>query len=249
MLTRLEKLGARGSWWVALLACAGSAAAADGIATYSAVYQVEYKGKDVGTSEFAVRYDAAESVYEFSSRSQAKGLLKILSPKPVVERSRFKVEGGHIRPLEYWYEDGSRKGEKNQHIEFDWQRRIAVITNEDGRRETALDDRSLDRGSMQVALMRDLAATGKPGDYQLANDEGAQPYVYKDDGEATIATGVGSLATRAFVQQREGSSRATLFWFAPKLQFLPARIEQRRNGEVQTALTLTSVEGLTPTAN
>jgi hypothetical protein len=223
---------------------AGARAADDGIATYSAVYQVEYKGKDVGTSEFAVKYDAAQGVYEFTSRTQAKGLLKLISPKPAIERSRFKVEGGYIRPIEFWYEDGSRKGDKNQHVEFDWQRRVAVVTSEDGRREVALDDRSLDRGSMQVALMRDLATTGKPGSYQLASDDSPQPYVYVDNGDATTATGLGSLQTRAFTQQRENSSRATLFWFAPKLAFLPARIEQRRNGEVQTAMTLASVDGL-----
>jgi hypothetical protein len=251
MSRRFEKLRSHGIAVALSLACIGGATAAgdDGVETYTAVYNVEYKGKDVGTSQFAVRYDAAENTYEFTSRTQAQGLLKLVRPKPAVARRRFKVVGGHIRPLELLFEDGSRKGEDNQHIEFDWQRRVAVVSAEDGRREVALEDRSLDRGSMQVALMRDLATTGKPGTYQLASESSAQPYVYSDKGEATIATGVGMLTTRAFVQQRENSSRATFFWFAPKLHFLPARIEQRRNGEVQTAMTLASVDGLTPSAN
>jgi hypothetical protein len=33
-------------------------------------------------------------------------------------------------------------------------------------------------------------------------------------------------------------------WFAPELRFLPVRIGQRRDGEVQTALELVSVSGL-----
>jgi hypothetical protein len=33
---------------------------------------------------------------------------------------------------------------------------------------------------------------------------------------------------------------------APELRFLPVRIEQRRDGEVQTGFTLLAVDGLTP---
>jgi hypothetical protein len=65
-----------------------------------------------------------------------------------------------------------------------------------------------------------------------------------DNGDATTATGIGQVATRAFVQHREGSSRATTIWAAPKLRYLPVRIEQRKDGEVQTAFILSSVTGI-----
>jgi hypothetical protein len=230
---------------LSLFAAGGVSAAPDpSIATYTAVYLVEYKGKDLGTSEFKVAYDAAADTYEFTSRTLAKGLLKLASPNPVVERSRFRVVDGRIRPLEFWYEDGSRKGEDNSHVEFDWQRRVAIVSGEGARREVALDDRTLDRGSMQVALMRDMAASGKPGDYRLVGEDAAQGYTFTDNGEATTPTGVGTIKTRSLTQQREGSTRSTWLWFAPDYGFLPARIEQRKEGEVQTAFKLDSVTGV-----
>jgi hypothetical protein len=219
-------------------------AAAEAVPTYQAIYAVEYKGKDLGTSEFAVRYVEERDVYEFSSRTLAKGLLKLMSPNPVIERSEFRVEGERLVPLEFWYEDGSRKGEDNLHIVFDWDRQVAVVGTSDGRREMPLTTGALDRGSLQVALMRDLERTGRPGSYLLADDESVKSYDYVDNGEATTATGLGQLATRSLTQQREGSSRSTWLWLAPELRFLPVRIEQRRDGEVQTAFTLSSVEGL-----
>jgi hypothetical protein len=228
----------------AFAVCGGATAADPSIPTYSASYQVEYKGKDLGTSEFKVTYDAASDTYEFSSRTMAKGLLKLASPNPVVERSHFRLVDGHIRPIEFWYEDGSRKGDGNRHIEFDWQRRVAIVSGDGARREVALDDRSLDRGSMQVALMRDMILSQHPGDYRLADEDDAQGYVFTDNGETTTATGVGTLATRSFIQQREGSTRATSFWFAPDMKFLPVRIEQRKGGEVTTAFKLSSLTGL-----
>lgn len=228
-----------------LLACSSNGAvAAEAVPTYTATYQVEYKGKDLGTSEFSVRHSADSDVYEFSSRTVAKGLLKLMSPNPVIERSKFRVTDAGIVPLEFTYEDGSRKGEDNVHIAFDWERRIATVTDSSGRREIALRAGALDRGSLQVALMRDLATTGRPAHYLVADEEAVKDYVYMEHGETTTATGIGSLATRELMQQREGSSRSTWLWVAPDLGFLPVRIEQRRDGEVQTAFTLASVTGL-----
>ncbi len=226
-------------------AASGSATAADAsIPTYSAVYEVEYKGKSLGTCEFKVTYDAKSDTYEFTSNTVAKGLLKLARPNPVVERSHFRVVDGRIRPIEFWSEDGSRKGEDNRHIEFDWHRSVAIVSGDGSRREVALDDRSLDRGSMQVAVMRDMIVSQRPGDYRLAGEDASQRYVFTDNGDTTTPTGIGPLATRSITMHREGSSRSTGFWFAPALSYLPVRIEQSKEGEVQTAFSLTSQTGL-----
>ncbi len=219
----------------------GTCHAADpSIATYRAVYEVEYKGKPLGTSEFSVTYDASRQLYRFESRTMARGLLKLVSPNPVVERSDFRVEGSLIQPLEFWYEDGSRKGEDNLHVVFQWDTRTAVVDGEHGRRELSVAPGVLDRGSLQVALMRDLARTGQPGSYELADEDAVKPYHYTVNGEETIPTGLGELRCIALVQQRQGSSRSTLLWLAADHDYVPARIEQRRDGEIQTAFTLQS---------
>jgi hypothetical protein len=230
-----------------LVLAAGAASAADpSLIPYTAVYSVEYKGKDLGTSEFKLTYDAGRDVYEFSSQVQAKGFLKLARPNPVIERSEFRSAGNRLVPIEFWYEDGSRKGDGNLHIAFDWDRHVATVTGENGRREVALQDGALDRATIEVALMRDLNANGKPGHYLLADEDDVKPYDFTDAGETTTATGLGPITTRAFAQHRENSSRATTIWVAPKLRYLPARIERRKDGEVQTAFTLSSVQGITP---
>jgi hypothetical protein len=234
-------------WWL-LAAVAVALDAAHGadpsVATYTATYRVAYKGRDAGTAEFGVRYLAERDIYEFTSRVQAKGMLKLARPNPAVERSHFRADANGIRPLEFWYEDGSRSGEDNFHVVFDWERRVATVTAADARRELAVPESALDRGSLQVALMRDLAATGVPDTYRLADEDSVAEYGYSDNGTATMPTGTGPVATRILTQQRAGSSRTTWLWVAPELRFLPVRIEQRRDGEVQTAFELVSVSGL-----
>lgn len=234
-------------WWLvaALVVGAQEARGADpSIATYTATYRVEYKGKEAGTAEFSVRELADRGLYEFSSSIVAKGLLKLARPKPAIERSHFRANASGIRPVEFWYEDGSRSGEDNLHMVFDWDRRVATITGAEARRELALPEAALDRGSLQVALMRDLAATGSVRAYALADEDSVAEYAYTDNGTATITTGAGAFDARVLTQQRAGSSRTTWLWVAPQLKFLPVRIEQRRDGEVQTAFDLVSVNGL-----
>jgi hypothetical protein len=92
--------------------------------------------------------------------------------------------------------------------------------------------------------MRELAATGALRTLRLADEDGIVEYEYTDNGTATMQTGRGPVATRVLTQQRAGSSRLTSLWVAPELRFLPVRIEQRRDGEVQTAFELVKVDGL-----
>jgi len=214
------------------------------VPVYDAVYQVEYKGRNLGSSEFKVTHDAGQNSYEFTSTTTAKGLLaKLAAPNPTVEHSRFNVIEGRIRPVEYSYQDGTRKGD-NRHIQFDWEHRVATITDKDGQRDVPLDDVSIDPGSVHVALMQDLMLNGKPGQYRIADSEQAKTYGFDDNGEAQTETGLGKLTTHAYVQHREGSSRTTYLWVAPSLDYLPARIETRKDDEVLSALTLMSVDGI-----
>jgi len=215
------------------------------VPTYTATYEAEYKGRNLGSSEFKVTHDTAKNTYEFTSTTVAKGILgKLAAPNPTIERSIFAVVGGKVRPSEYWYKDGTRKADGDKHIQFDWDRHVATVSDKDGRREVSLDDISVDAGSLHVALMQDLIVNGKPGQYRIADSEQAKTYGFDDNGEAQIETGLGKLDTHCYIQHREGSSRKTYLWVVPQLDYLPARIETRKDDEVQTALTLMSLEGI-----
>src|SRR5262245_55183309 len=152
-------------WWLipaALVVAADQVRADSPVTTYTATYTVEYKGKQAGVSDWTVR-DLGDGRYEYEARITPKGMLKLIRPKPTIERSQFRVEGAHFRPLEYTFEDGSRSGEENWHVVFDWERRIATVTTSEARRELAVPDTAIDIGTLKAAVMRDLAAKSAPG--------------------------------------------------------------------------------------
>lgn len=214
----------------------------DGPATYHATYRVEHNGRATGTAEISVRREpTAESRYEFTSVTTLTGVARLLVPNAATERSTFLYESGQIVPLEFSYQDG-RQGEGNVRVSFDWNRNVA-ITDASGRTaELGVQSGVLDRGSLQVALMRDLSSGGAPAtEYRLADGDALETYAYEGMDTATVATGLGPISAQRFVQRRHGGSRSLVLWMAPSLSYLPVRIE---NGDGATSLVLVSVEGL-----
>lgn len=221
----------------------GQAAPGSHVAEYTATYDVDYKSRNLGTAEFSVAAQG-DGTFVFESRTEARGLLKLARPNPLLERSRFEIVDGAIRPLSFEYEDGSRKGEDDFRAEFDWASGVIVVEREPGRAEFELSEGVLDRGSMQVALMRDLARGEPVGPYLLADEDGIDEYSYERAEDERIETPAGTYEAQVYVQRRAASSRLTRLWVVPELRYLPVRIAQFRDGELRTDFRLEEVEGL-----
>ena len=147
-------------------------------------------------------------------------------------------------PLQFWYEDGTRGGDDNFHIRFDWNNGSIVTETADARALFDAAPGMLDPGTTQVQLTLDAARSKSSNSYPVADEDGPQIYNYAEDGNEVIETSLGEFESQVRIQQRAGSSRQTLFWTAPDLRHLPVRIEQRRNGETRLVFLLESLEWL-----
>jgi hypothetical protein len=214
------------------------------VPTFDAHYKVEYKGHKVGKAELSVRYDAKQEQYRFESRTQASGILRLLRPKASVQTTDFVIHDGSIRPLQFWLDDGTRKGEDDRHIVFDWKRGTATVWRDDESTELSLEPNLLDAGTILVAIMLDLKRDELPGPYEYTDGDEPSTYRYTDEGPETLEVDAGTFDATVLEQQHEGSSRRTVFWVVPKLDYLPVKIAQYRNDELLTAMMLDSVKGL-----
>lgn len=243
---KLKISTACGALLATALATAAGAAAEAPLSTYTATYDASARGFHAST-EFKVRYDAKDRTYTFTNTTQVRGLIKLARPKPAVDRSKFQYKDGQIVPLEFWYEDGSRRGEGNRHAVFDWSKQTAMVTSKDGKRNVPLTAGVLDTGSVQVALMLALQAGKTPGPYRLLDGNSISTYTYMVQGRETVDTPYGKIEATRVEQRSKGSSRVTYIWAAPSLKFLPVKIEQRRDSDVLSSFVLRSVEGLSAT--
>ncbi|HEX5421241.1 MAG TPA: DUF3108 domain-containing protein [Gammaproteobacteria bacterium] len=228
----------------ATLALGARALAAEpDVPTFKAHYQVEYKGHKVGREDLSVSYDAVRHHYRFESRTEATGLLKLVRHKPSIQRTEFILHDGAIRPLEFWLDDGTRKGEDDRHIVFDWDRSTATVTDNKGTSMLPLQPNVLDPGTILIAIMLDLSHEKTPGPFRYTDGDSPNTYRYTDEGKASVDIEAGQFDTAVIEQHHEGSSRHMRLWTAPKLDYLPVKIVQYKDDELLTALTLESVEG------
>ncbi len=107
--------------------------------------------------------------------------------------------------------------------------------------------RARSRQPASGADARSRARQGAPRTYVLADEDSVEDLrVHGQRRRDRCRRDSGSVAKRiASCSSDAGSSRTTWLWVAPELRFLPVRIEQRRDGEVQTAFKLVSVSDLT----
>jgi hypothetical protein len=226
----------------ALLGAVDAATADEPVPTYTARYGVDYKGRNVGESVHTLERE--NDHYRFRSVTEAQGIARLLRRNPIVEQSLFELYDGAPRPLEFRLDDGTRKGEDDVTIDFDWPSGTAHVATEDGSMDLPLEPGVHDRATLQLALMLELAERGVPASHALIDDASVKTYSYEVSGQETLDTPAGTHDTVKVMQRREGSSRHTIIWLAPDLHYLPVKIEQRRDDETLTTLLLESVQGL-----
>ena len=229
---------------VVTAACALPVAAQSRVAEYRASYEVSHKGRRAANAEFSV-VAAGDAEYLYSSITEPRGLLKLLVPGPATESSRLRLSANRLQPIQFDYVDGSRKGEDNFSVAFDPAGGEVRITRAEGVETLPFDQDLLDRGSLQVALLRDLANCSFPGPYRWVDDDGVKIYRYERLDDAEAKTAAGSFPTVRFSQQRESSSRQSILWLAPSLGFVPVYVEQIDNGETETVYSLEDITIIT----
>jgi hypothetical protein len=229
---------------VAALAALPAAAQAQ-VAEYRASYEVSHNGRRAANAEFSV-VAAGDAEYVYTSTTEARGLLSLVVPGPATERSRLRLSGNRPVSIQFDYVDGSRKGEDNFSLAFDPATAEVRITRADSADTLPLEPDLLDRGSLQVALLLDLASCSFPGPYRWVDEDGIKTYRYLRLDDAQAETIAGKFPTVRFSQQREGSSRESILWLAPELSFVPVYVEQIDNGKMETVYSLKDIEIITP---
>ena len=67
-------------------------------------------------------------------------------------------------------------------------------------------------------------------------------YQYTREGEATLQTPLGTIATIVYQERARGSPRVTRFWCAPERGYIPLKVEQTRGKDVEWTMEIRSLK-------
>ena len=223
----------------ALLLVSTAAAAPAELKPYTATYNGIWKGITVAVS--TLKLEQTGDTWTFSSRSEPRGIGKIASGVfPPLQVSVVRVTDQGVLPQSF-KSSGGDPG-KSIELNYDWQAHRVTGTYEGTKVDLPLSPGMQDDGSVQLALMVELLAGRTPPTVQLIDKNSVRDYAFSRDGEATLETPMGNVRTVVFKSQKKNSPRITSFWCAPDRGYVPMKVQQKKDDDVQWTLEIQSLK-------
>jgi hypothetical protein len=213
-----------------------------GIQPFVAHYEASWKGISVGTSDIELTRGTEPGHYLYTWTITARGIFRIAYRDDLMQRSWLEMIGEHVRPQKYRGKQGSQTVELN----FDWHDKRATGLSEGKPVDIKLPDGAQDVMSIQVEVMLDLKNGNLPTTFPIIDKDQLKDFNYTNEGTAKIRTAIGELDTIIVTSQRAGNNRVLRMWFAPSLGFVPVQAERSRDGKVEIAMRVKSVDHLIP---
>jgi hypothetical protein len=217
-----------------LLPMAGMAA--QDLQPFKATYAIRWNGMPAATGELELER-LADGRWAYHSRVRARLLARAMIPANQVQRSEFRIVDHRVVPLSF-----TSSADPSQQIAFDWDAGRISGMLEGKPLDLPAQPGLLDPLSAQVALMQELLAGRVPARFVLVDEDRIKDYQYAVESSEEIDSIVGKHRTDIFSSRRPGSRKATYFWCAPDLGYLPLKVERRDGRNVQITMTLTSLE-------
>jgi hypothetical protein len=207
------------------------------IAAFTAHYTADWKSINVGTSDLKFQADAGPGQYLYTWTITARGVFRLVYSSDVVQKSWLSVIGDHVRPEKYRAEDGT----SSVNIDFDWENLRAHGTSQTKPVTLKLTDGTQDVMSIQIEVMLDLKHGTVPANFRIVDKDQIKDFIYTQEGSAKLRTALGELDTVIVSSRRAGNNRVLRMWFAPALGFVPVQAERSRDGKLEFAMRIKSL--------
>jgi len=234
-----------------LATAAAAAPAAAGLRAHEIVYRTSFKGISAGDLQLTLKPDAAPDSWLYETRAYPGLLASFVVSSQSRERSWFTVTPSGVRPQRYLLDDGTTSKRENVELSYDWTRGRVSGTVRGAALDLAIEPGMQDVMSIRAAPLVDLLAGREPGEYALLDGREIKRFVYTRTGAERLKTALGELDTVIYTSDRKGSAgggRTWRYWYAPSLDWLPVRIEQREDGKARLAFAVRSLKWLQPAA-
>jgi hypothetical protein len=215
-----------------------SFARADELKPYQATYNGIWHGITVAVSN--LKLEQTGDTWTYSSKSEGRGLGRFVSDMAPNQTSVVRATPTGIEPQSY-QSGGSDSVNTSIQLKYDWQAHRVSGNYQGTPVDLPLTPEVQDDGSVQLALMVELLAGRTPHTFQLIDKNSVREYKFAREGEATIKTPMGDVATVVYRAQKTYSPRITRFWCAPDRGYIPMKVEQKKGDDVQWTLQIQSL--------
>ncbi|MDO6462402.1 DUF3108 domain-containing protein [Granulosicoccaceae sp. 1_MG-2023] len=180
---------------------------------------------------------AGDGEWVYSLKTEPAGIFRLTGKGRINEVSVLSVtQDKELIPHSYSFSQAGDEKRRNVEADFNWEAQELTIRHRGEEATEELTDPILDRLSVTLTVM-DLVREGfERADLQILDGGKIKAMSFINEGRQTVDTALGSFDTIVVRRIREGSSRETVTWFAPELDYVPVMIEQLKRGELVARL-------------
>jgi len=210
------------------------------IAPFEVVYDVGNHLINAGTAQLSLTQE--DELWTYSLNTKPRGILKLAGKGKITETSTIRLpeENGKllIQPQTYIYrQDDERR--RAVDATFDWDNNSITHLYRGKESTDTFDTPVIDRLSATLLIMNALRQNFESMELQVFDTGRVKSVTFTNTGTEILETPLGQIHTlRVTNRSTTGGSRETTTWFAPELDYVPVRIEQRKRGELVARLTL-----------
>ncbi|HID81956.1 MAG TPA: DUF3108 domain-containing protein [Chromatiales bacterium] len=184
---------------------------------------------DLVLGEIKVSLQPQGKHFIYSKESTTKGLVALFRNEQVKEKSTLTLSEKGLRVLDYQYQ--LKRGDENRTDSFTFEspEKVNGIYK---KQPFSLDvpHGTLDRSSIEVALMRDANPDVKMLSYSAVEKDKLKTYNFEYQGEQIVETPAGKFQCLNYKRVRSSGKRSTTLCLAPELNNLPVKITHNEKG-------------------
>lgn len=188
--------------------------------------------------------------WRYSLSTEPAGIFRLTGKGRIAETALIDVDvtadgAMMLHPTTYTYRQDDEK-RRSVDASFDWDAGTLDWIRRGELDSVSLDPPVVDRLSVTLLIMSALRAGDKQIELRVFDNGRIKDVVFEDTGPETLETSMGEIETRRVLRSNlDGSTRTTITWFAPSLDYIPVKIEQLQRGELVARLTLRKLESAT----
>ena len=183
---------------------------------FQASYQFHYNGKNLGTATRNLSKVGNQWNYVFSAKAAA-----IAS---ATETSKFTFNGTQIQSSSFSRTSKILVHNNTMSMQFNPTSKIINTKKDDKARSFAWKSGVLDELNAELQIREDLKKGNLKSSYLIADAKEIEARKFIKQGTEQIKAGNTTYDTVKVVMKNDKPGRETIFWLAPKLDYLPVKV-------------------------
>lgn len=214
----------------------GFSSQAFAMSPFQASYQFNYNGKNMGSATRTLSKSGNNWTYVFAAKAGA-----IASAS---ETSRFGFNAGKISSNSFSRTSKILVYNNTMSINFNPSAKTINTKKDSDTRSFAWKAGVLDELNAELQIREDLKSGGLKSSYYIADHNEVESRRFIKQGAEKIKTNYGTFDTIKVVLKHNKPNRDTIFWLAPKLDYLPVKVTHQ-DKDKSYGLLLTGYKGPT----